>query len=159
MGEVIKVTDLIDFKEKYFQEITDCLNNMEKISKEYRKTDDTYGLELIKKNLNAELQYLATLYSRVKVYKSSNHTYMEDVVRAVKSETIKRLMDEGVKITAAEQMYASQPFYQDRLQVILKVKQFFIKVEELYDRYNATLQCIIQSISVASKEMQNSKSS
>lgn len=160
MEENIKLTDFIDFRETTFKKITDSLARMDSISKRYIKTDDIHELEKVKKELNAELQYLATLYSQTKVYKSSNHTYLEDAIRTLKSKTISKVMDEaGLKITAAENLYAAQPYYTERLAVLLKAKQFFIKVEELYDRYNFTLQCVIQSISIASKEMQNSKMS
>lgn len=154
---VVPTTDLVPLKEKFFNDLTSVIKRMDDISREYVHLDTTHELEDLKKRFNAELQYMATLYAKTKVYKSSNHTYMEDVIRRVKSETIKLLMDDGVKITAAELFYSSQPYFTDRMATILKLKSFFIKVEEMYDRYNNTLQCIIQSISVASKEMQNSK--
>lgn len=157
--EEIKVSDLINFRESDTKSITDSLKVLQDISLEYRNVDDTHSLEDIKKRLNAELQYFATLYSKVKVYKGSNHTYLEDVLKTIKGETISHLLNENVRITAAEQLYYNQPYYKNRLEVILKLKGFFIKVEELYNIYNGTLQCVIQSISVASKEMQNSKMS
>ena len=157
MEENLKTSDIIDFKESDFKKITDSLKILEEISKEYRRTDDVHGLEDIKKRLNAELQFFASLYAKVKVYKGTNHTYMEDVLKGIKSETINRLLDSNVKVTAAEQLYYTQPYYKNRLEVLLKIKGFFIKVEELFNIYNGTLQCVIQSISVASKEMQNSK--
>jgi hypothetical protein len=159
MEENLKTSDIIDFKESDFKKITDSLKILEEISKEYRRTDDVHGLEDIKKRLNAELQFFASLYAKVKVYKGTNHTYMEDVLKGIKSETINRLLDSNVKVTAAEQLYYTQPYYKNRLEVLLKIKGFFIKVEELFNIYNGTLQCVIQSISVASKEMQNSKMS
>lgn len=157
MEENLKTSDIINFKESDFKKITDSLKILEEISKEYRRTDDVHGLEDIKKRLNAELQFFASLYAKVKVYKGTNHTYMEDVLKGIKSETINRLLDSNVKVTAAEQLYYTQPYYKNRLEVLLKIKGFFIKVEELFNIYNGTLQCVIQSISVASKEMQNSK--
>ena len=157
MEENLKTSDIINFKESDFKKITDSLKILEEISKEYRRTDDVHGLEDIKKRLNAELQFFASLYAKVKVYKGTNHTYMEDVLKGIKSETINRLLDSNVKVTAAEQLYYTQSYYKNRLEVLLKIKGFFIKVEELFNIYNGTLQCVIQSISVASKEMQNSK--
>ena len=152
----ITTQDIISLKERDIKNILDVIQKLNSLSKEYFNTEDLHSLESIKRRFNAELQYFAPLYGKVKAYKGSSHIYLEEQVSKIKSDTIALIMQEGVKITAAENIYRTQPYYIERMEVVLKIKQFFEKVENLYKLYNGTLQSIIQSISVAGKEFLNS---
>jgi hypothetical protein len=153
----ITTQDIIPLKQKDMDDILGVISRLSDLSKEYFRTDDLMGLESIKRRFNAELQYFAPLYGKIKAYKGPNHTYLEEQVHKIKSDTISLIMLEGVKATPAEGIYRTQPYYIERMEVVLKIKQFFEKVENLYKQYDSTLQSIIQSISVAGKEYNNSK--
>lgn len=153
----LKVTDVVSIRETTINKLNDVIKILSDLTTEYAKTDSLHELERIKKEYNAHLQYMATLYAKVKAFKGPNHTYLEREIKQIKAETLSLVMQEGVKVTQAENIVYSQPYYKDRMAIIHKLIECFIKVEALYDRFNTTLQCIVQSVSLGSKELTNSK--
>jgi hypothetical protein len=72
--------------------------------------------------------------------------------KRIKSEGVAILMNEGFKQTMAMEMVYCSEYYKDRITLIQSLIEFFIKAENLFDFYTYTLQSIVQSVSVASKE-------
>lgn len=133
----------------------DKLNAMVQL---YNNTDSLFELESLKKEMNSELVYFATLYAKCRAYKGPNHTYLEREVKELKAQALNKLMSEqGMRVTAAESLVYDSEFYKERLRVIKQLIMFLIKVEELYNRYDYTLTCIVQSVSVGGKEYSNNQ--
>ena len=155
--EKIKIADIIPFTEKDRDKIVDTITKLTELSKVYREIDNLTELENLKKEFNGNLQYMATLYAKTKSFKGPNHVYLEVAIKKLKAETITFLLSSGSNVTRAESVYYKEPYYTERMDIIQKLVQFFIKVELLYDNFNWTLQCIIQSISITGKELANSR--
>lgn len=154
----ITVNDIIPLKESFFAEVKTQISVLNDIVQEYNNSESLHYLEDIKKRFNSELQYFTTLYSKTKTYKGSNHTYLEGELKEIRSVALHLIMSEqGVNITTAERLLPAFPYYKERKDLITKIVSFFIKVEELYKRYEVTLQAIIQSVSIAGKDFANSQ--
>ena len=65
------------------------------------------------------------------------------------------LLDEGQKVTSAETLVYKTEYYVKRLNLMENIKEFMIKTELLYERFEATFNAIIQSYSTARKELEN----
>lgn len=157
MDEPIKFEDLVKIKAKTLDEIKISMDKMEDLTKSYLKTDDVFGLEGLKKLFVAELQYFARLYADIKSFKGPNHTYFENQRKKVKAEALDLLTAEGLKVTAAESKVYGTAYYSERIKILEKYTPVFIAVELRYEQYNNTLQAIVQSISVANKDLGNSR--
>jgi len=72
--------------------------------------------------------------------------------KRIKSEAIALLMADGFKQTMAMEMVYCSDYYKERITLIQSLIEFFIKAENLFDFYTYTLQSIVQSVSIASKE-------
>lgn len=155
----VTVTDIINLRESFVLDVNNQMSKIDDIIQEYNNADSLAYLEDIKKRLNAELQYFATMYAKIKAYKGTNHVYLENEMRELKSAATALIMDKkNVNVTTAERILHSYPYYKERKDVITKVMSFMIKVEEMYKRYEYTLQCVIQSISIAGKDFSNNQS-
>lgn len=106
----------------------------------------------MKRRYISELQYYTTLFSKVRKFKGESYTYLTETRKRVKSEAVAILMSEGFKQTMAMEMVYCSDYYKDRITLIQRLIEFFIKAENLFDFYTYTLQSIVQSVSVASKE-------
>lgn len=155
--EQLRVSDLIPFNEESYQEILSTIEVLSALTEDYRNTYHLEKLETIKREFNAYLERFAVLYSQTKAYKGDTHTYLSEHRKRFKGETMKILLDEGYNSTSADKIVYSHPYYVKRLNLLEDITEFFIRTEELYTRFNYTLQCIVQSISVASKEKTNTK--
>ena len=157
--EQLKVSDLIPFEQESYQEIIATIKVLSNLTEEYRQTYSLDKMETIKREFNAYLERFAVLYSQTKAYKGDTHTYLSEHRKRFKGETMDILMNkDGYNATAAEKLVYSHPYYTKRLDLLEDITEFFIRTELLFDRYNVTLQSIIQSISVASREKSNTKS-
>lgn len=158
--EYKSVGHLVPVSNKKIENLTESIKRLSEISKEYSSTFDIASLERMKRSLNAELQYFATLFASIKALKGPNHTYLESALKQVKSDTVSFIMSsESISVTAAERSYPSHPKYVETEASLLKFATFFIKCELLYEQFNNTLKCITQSVSVLSKEYDAQKSS
>lgn len=158
--EELKVSDVIpSIKEKLIIDVNTSLKKMNDINNRYINTDSLFDLEIIKKELNSELIYFATLFSKTKSFKGSNHTYFEREIKEIKALAITKIMaEDNLKVSTAEAVVYNSNYYNKRIEIIKKLIPIFIKVEEMYERYNSLLTCIIQSISVQSKDFSNNSS-
>jgi len=165
---MLKVQNIIsNLTESQIDNITASIKRSEDIVRRYTQINDTSdleSLESLKKELNGELMYLTNLYGVVKKFKGSNHTYFEDVLKRVKAETLDIMTNSidpatGKKysFTSAEHKLYQNPYYVERLELIMKLKQAFIRADEMHSFFNTALQSIIQSVSVAAKEYTNQK--
>lgn len=155
----LKVSDLVNFTKKDFDEIRGSLKRLDEITKEYysmHSLTDLYGLEDIKRRLNAELQFFTSLYSCVRKFKGDSHSYLAEQRKTFKAEAMSLLIEGGYTQTAAEKLAYGTNYYKRRVELMQDLTEFFIKVEAMHDHYTTTLQAVIQSVSIAGKEKGNS---
>ena len=151
----LKVNDVVPgFSEKLRNEIISTIKVLDELSTRYLNMEDPFELYNLKKHFNAHLQRFATLFSQVKIFKGSQHVYLEEERKRLKAETFEILKTKGVNKTEAEKLVYAEAYYIERLDMIRNVAKLLIKTELLYDRYDQTLQCIIQSISLHKSVME-----
>lgn len=152
---MIKVEDIVDFKQETVKEITQCCKKLDALCMQYSEIEGISAisdLEILKRKFVGEFQYFAKLFSNVKKYKGASHTYLEDQRKQIKAEGINLIMVDKKNITAAKELVYDTEFYKERIEVIQSLIKFFIKTENMYDYYTSVFQSIIQSVSIASKE-------
>lgn len=160
MEEKLKVSDLVPLTEQDYMETKNILKNLRELSNEYYDMSDLYDpnqLEIIKRKFDRELQNLATYFAKIKKFKGGTHTYLDEVRKRIKGEAIQMLLDDGSKVTSAESLVYSTKYYKDRVALMENIKEFMIKTELLYERYEYTFNAIIQSLSAARREFENNK--
>ena len=158
--EELKVSDLVNLSREDFLETKRILKNLISLSNDYHSMDDMYDpnqLEIIKRKFDREMQHLAPKFAKVKKFKGSSHTYLDDVRKKIKGEALQILLDEGAKITSAETLVYKSKYYIDRVNLMEDIKEFMISVELMYERFDTTYNSIIQSLSSAKKELENSR--
>jgi hypothetical protein len=153
MGVV--TTDIANITEKDTKELNEVITILMDCTKRYQQSEDLASLENLKREVLGHLQRMASLFAKIKRFKGPNHTYLENAIKRIKAETMEIIMQRGVGITVAEREYASHPYYTERMVVVEKLQAFCIKVEELYHSFEMTLKSIIQSVSIANKELHN----
>lgn len=156
----LKVSDLVTLSKETYIVTGNTLKELSLIAKEYHDMLDMYDphqLESIKRRFDAHMQNLAVQYAAIKKFKGNQHVYLDEVRKRIKAEALQNLLDEGVKVTAAGDLVYKCDYYTKRVTLMEDIKEFMIKVELLYDRYNTTFQSIVQSLSSAKKEFENSK--
>lgn len=156
----LKVSDLVDLSKETYTETTATLKKLVELSAQYHNMSDMYDphqLEQIKRKFDSYMQNLAVHYAAIKKFKGNQHVFLDEVRKRVKAEALQQLLDEGQRVTAAETLVYKSDYYVKRVNLMEDIKEFMIKVELLYDRYNTTFQSIVQSLSSARKEFENSK--
>lgn len=160
MEKELKVSDLINLSQEDYIETNSILNNLLSLSKEYHSMTDMYDpnqLEIIKRQFDSDMQHLAPYYAKIKKFKGAQHVYLDEVRKKIKGEALQILLDEGQKVTSADTLVYKTEYYVKRINLMESIKEFMIKTELLYDRFEATFNSIIQSYSTARKEFENSK--
>ena len=160
MEENLKVSDLVDSSKEDYVNTNSILNNLLVLSKEYHEMTDMYDpnqLEIIKRKFDSQMQHLSTYYAKIKKFKGGQHVYLDEVRKKIKGEALQLLLDEGHKVTSAETLVYKTDYYVKRINLMENIKEFMIKTELLYDRFEATFNAIIQSYSTARKEFENTK--
>lgn len=160
MTENLKVSDLIPLSKEDYVQTNTLLVKLSDLSSQYHNMTDFYDpnqLEIIKRQFDGYMQRLAVCYSKIKKFKGSQHVFLDEVRKKIKGEALEILLNEGVKITAAEPLVYKSEYYTSRIALMEDIKEFMIKTELLYERFEATFQSIIQSYSTARKEFENSK--
>lgn len=158
MEEKLKVSDLIDLSQEHYVNTNTILNNLLNLSKDYHMMVDMYDpnqLEIIKRKFDSQMQHLSPYYAKIKKFKGGQHVYLDEVRKKIKGEALQLLLDEGHKVTSAETLVYKTDYYVKRINLMENIKEFMIKTELLYDRFEATFNAIIQSYSTAKKEMDN----
>lgn len=158
--EELKVSSLVNLSREDFIQTKSILKNLSILSEEYHFMEDMYDpnqLEIIKRKFDREMQHLASKFAKVKKFKGSSHTYLDDVRKKIKGEALQLLLDDGAKITSAETLVYKSKYYLDRVNLMEDIKEFMISVELMYERYDTTYNSIVQSLSAAKKEQENNK--
>lgn len=156
-----KISDIVkNFTEKNYENTKIILKSLKRLGDEYASLEDMATpdrLEQIKREMGSNLTSLTTYYSKIRAYKS-NHEYLEEARKQIKSDTVKLVIDrDKVSSAAAEKVVYSEDFYKERVELMQDLKIFFYLVELNYQRYSDTLMHIYQSISqlAAEKRMMN----
>lgn len=160
MENTLKVSDLVTLTKEDYVETNNILKKLKELSNSYHDMVDLYDpnqLEIIKRQFDRELQNLATYFAKIKKFKGSTHTYLDEVRKRIKGEAIQILLEDGHKVTSADSIVYSTSYYKDRVVLMEDIKEFMIKTELLYERYDTTFNSIVQSLSSAKKEMENNR--
>jgi hypothetical protein len=151
----LKVTDLVDYPEKFFIEVKDILVKLKHLSAAYVGMDNLYdleGLERLKRDMTAQLEFLAEHHARTKKFKTGGD-YLEEIRKYIKSEATALISDEEkISVNQAEKLVYQYSYYRDRVQLMEGVKSFFIKVEVMYKHYQDVLSSVVQSIASGKKD-------
>lgn len=160
MEEKLKVSDLIDLSQEDYINTNNILSELLNLSKEYHNMVDMYDpnqLEIIKRKFDSQMQHLSPYYAKIKKFKGAQHVYLDEVRKKIKGEALQLLLDEGQKITSSETLVYKTDYYVKRINLMENIKEFMIKTELLYERFEATFNAIVQSYSTAKKELENSR--
>ena len=158
MEDKLKVSDLINLTQEDYLQTNTILNNLLTLSKEYHNMIDMYDpnqLEIIKRKFDSQMQHLSPHYAKIKSFKGSQHVYLDEVRKKIKGEALQILLDEGQKVTSAETLVYKTEYDVKRINLMENIKEFMIKTQLLYERFEATFNAIIQSYSTARKELEN----
>lgn len=151
----LKVSDLVTYPEQYFIQVKNILLKLKELSKQYVEMDNLYdleGLERIKRDMTAQLEFLAEHHARTKKFKTGGD-YLEEVRKFIKAEAIAlKVEEEGISINQAEKVVYEYPYYTDKVKLMEAVKAFFIKVEIMYRHYQDVLSSVVQSIASGKKD-------
>lgn len=160
MEEQLKVSDLINLSQEDYEQTNMILKSLLNLSSEYHNMVDMYDpnqLEIIKRKFDSQMQHLSPFYAKIKKFKGSQHVYLDEIRKKIKGEALQLLLDEGQKVTSAESLVYKTDYYVKRISLMENIKEFMLKTEMLYERFEATFNAIIQSYSTARKEMEASK--
>lgn len=160
MEDNLKVSDLVNLTQEDYLQTNTILNNLLTLSKEYHNMIDMYDpnqLEIIKRKFDSQMQHLSPHYAKIKSFKGSQHVYLDEVRKKIKGEALQILLDEGQKVTSAETLVYKTDYYIKRINLMENIKEFMIKTELLYERFEATFNAIIQSYSTARREYESNK--
>lgn len=156
----LKVSDLVPLSRGTYTTTSKIIKELQELSGEYHNMSDMYdphALEVIKRAFDSKLQLLAVQYAAIKKFKGNQHVYLDEVRKRIKAEALKKLLDEGVKVTAADSLVYKSEYYIKRVALMEDIKEFMILTEEMYSRFDSTFHSIVQSQSWAKKEFENSK--
>ena len=160
MKNKLKVSDLVNLSQQDYIQTNEVIKVLTGLSSEYHNMVDMYDpnqLEIIKRKFDSNMQSLAVYYAKIKKFKGSTHTYLDEVRKKIKGEALQLLLDEGQKVTSAETLVYKTEYYVNRVELMEDIKEFMIKVEELYSRFDSTFNSIVQSYSAARREFENNK--
>lgn len=159
--EKLKVSDLVSgFTDKEYREINELIKTLWALSNRYQsmaEINNVEELEKIKREFNGHMQRFSTLFASVKKYKDSNFQYLGEHRKRFKAAAVKRLLDEGKNATNANNLVYDSEYYVERVELMEDLVGFFTKVDLFYNQCEDTFRAIIQSISIASKELESSK--
>lgn len=145
--------DLSDLQALY--KIADIFKILEvEVLDVYNSNPPINVLEEIKIELAGQLVYLAKLYGAVKKYKGSNHTYLEDARKQLKAICFDKMPG---NVTQKKESIYNYPEFVRRNNSLIKMKQQFVTIEEIYESYQRLFQSIQQSISVETKSFQGAQ--
>ena len=160
MEEQLKVSDLINLSQEDYEQTNISLKGLLNLSSEYHNMVDMYDpnqLEIIKRKFDSQMQHLSPFYAKIKKFKGSQHVYLDEIRKKIKGEALQLLLDEGQKVTSAESLVYKTDYYVKRISLMENIKEFMLKTEMLYERFEATFNAIIQSYAAARREYEANK--
>lgn len=159
MSTGLKVSDLVDFKQKDHDGASALMKEMNGMLAEYVSLTDSTNLESLenlKRKFNSKMVHMAVYYSKVSCFKE-NFEFLNGQRKRAKAEAIQHLIDNTetkVSYSAAENLVYAYPYYTERVQLLERLKQFFYLLDLQYKNYQNTQTSIYQSVSLLSKEKQ-----
>lgn len=160
MEDTLKVSDLINLSQQDYENTNLVLKELLSLSAEYHNMVDMYDpnqLEVIKRRFDSQMQHLAPYYAKIKKFKGSQHVYLDEIRKKIKGEALQILLNDGQKVTSAESLVYKTDYYVKRINLMESIKEFMLKTEILYERFEATFNAIIQSYATARREMESNK--
>ena len=147
-----------EVEEEIFKDVDDCLNQLKELTSLYSKMVDLQILQeydVIKKRMTSLLDFLATL----KDLMNNEVVYNEDVLKKEFKAQISKLISEeqGISLTQAEKIVFADERYRSQFKRLKPYIDYGQITKTKYDLYIRVLQSVTQSVSTASKQMQNSK--
>lgn len=158
--EELKVSDLVALSKEDYLNTNEITKKLLDLSRQYHQMSDFYDphqLEIIKRQFDSHMQSFSTYYAKIKKFKGSSHTYLDEVRKKIKGDALQMLLDDGVKVTSAETLVYKTEYYVKRINLMEDIKEFMIRTELLYERFEYTFNAIIQSYGAARREFENSK--
>ena len=147
-----------EVEEEIFKDVDDCLNQLKELTSLYSKMVDLQILQeydVIKKRMTSLLDFLATLKDLI----NNEVVYNEDVLKKEFKAQISKLISEeqGISLTQAEKIVFADERYRSQFKRLKPYIDYGQITKTKYDLYIRVLQSVTQSVSTASKQMQNSK--
>ena len=147
-----------EVEEEIFKDVDDCLNQLKELTSLYSKMVDLQILQeydVIKKRMTSLLYFLETLNYLI----NNELVYNEDVLKKEFKAQISKLISEeqGISLTQAEKIVFADERYRSQFKRLKPYIDYGQITKTKYDLYIRVLQSVTQSVSTASKQMQNSK--
>ena len=147
-----------EVEEEIFKDVDDCLNQLKELTSLYSKMVALQILQeyhVIKKRMTSLLDFLATLKDLI----NNEVVYNEDVLKKEFKAQISKLISEeqGISLTQAEKIVFADERYRSQFKRLKPYIDYGQITKTKYDLYIRVLQSVTQSVSTASKQMQNSK--
>lgn len=141
-----------------FKDVDENLNQLKELTSLYSNMVDLHILQeydTIKKRITSLLEYLSTLKDLL----NNEVLFNEDILKKEFKAQITKLISEeqGVSLTQAEKLVYSDARYSSQFRRLRPYNDYAQITKTKYDFYIRILQSITQSVSTASKEMQNTK--
>ena len=151
---------LLNFEvdEEIFKDVDDCLEQLKELTSLYSKMVDLQILQeydVIKKRMTSLLDFLATLKDLI----NNEVVYNEDVLKKEFKAQISKLISEeqGISLTQAEKIVFADERYRSQFKRLKPYIDYGQITKTKYDLYIRVLQSVTQSVSTASKQLNNSK--
>lgn len=149
---------IFEVEEEIFKDVDDCLEQLKELTSLYSKMVDLQILQeydVIKKRMTSLLDFLATLKDLI----NNEVVYNEDVLKKEFKAQISKLISEeqGISLTQAEKIVFADERYRSQFKRLKPYIDYGQITKTKYDLYIRVLQSVTQSVSTASKQMQNSK--
>ena len=151
---------LLNFEvdEEIFKDVDDCLEQLKELTSLYSKMVDLQILQeydVIKKRMTSLLDFLATLKDLI----NNEVVYNEDVLKKEFKAQISKLISEeqGISLTQAEKIVFADERYRSQFKRLKPYIDYGQITKTKYDLYIRVLQSVTQSVSTASKSLNNSK--
>lgn len=151
---------LLNFEvdKEIFKDVDDCLEQLKELTSLYSKMVDLQILQeydVIKKRMTSLLDFLATLKDLI----NNEVVYNEDVLKKEFKAQISKLISEeqGISLTQAEKIVFADERYRSQFKRLKPYIDYGQITKTKYDLYIRVLQSVTQSVSTASKQLNNSK--
>jgi len=147
-----------EVEEEIFKDVDDCLEQLKELTSLYSKMVDLQILQeydVIKKRMTSLLDFLATLKDLI----NNEVVYNEDVLKKEFKAQISKLISEeqGISLTQAEKIVFADERYRSQFKRLKPYIDYGQITKTKYDLYIRVLQSVTQSVSTASKQLNNSK--
>lgn len=156
--EVNEVSLPTNITHEEMETVTRLINSIEANIRKYTSTpggNNLTVLETIKKEITTEMSYLSSFRDKF-IYELE---FLDEVFRKeLFSQLVKEIATrDGISITQAEKVVNTEERYKKVRRDLHNLKLIMGNLKTKYSFFEKSLQLIIQSVSVAGKELHNSK--